>query len=165
SPTLIDLGLIDETELQAFAADAAQGVLGLSRALVKAGKLTAYQAAAVYQKKGRGLLVGNYLVLDKLGQGGMGMVFKARHRRLGKVGALKPLPPSFARNPTAVQRFRREVQAAGRLQHPNLVAARDADEDRGVHFLVMDYVDGRDLDRIVRESGPLPVAQAVDCLI
>jgi serine/threonine protein kinase len=162
---LIELGLIDEAELQAFADDSAQGVLGLSRALVNAGKLTAYQAAAVYQKKGRGLLIGNYLILDKLGQGGMGMVFKARHRRLGKLGALKILPPSFARDPTAVQRFRREIQAAGRLQHPNLVAAQDADEDRGVHFLVMNYVDGRDLDRIVHESGPLPVAQAVDCLI
>jgi len=165
SRQLIELGLTDEAELGAFAADSAQGVLGLSRALVKAGKLTAYQAAAVYQNKGRGLLIGNYLILDKLGQGGMGMVFKARHRRLGKLGALKILPPSFARDPTAVQRFRREVQAAGRLQHPNLVAAQDADEDRGVHFLVMDYVDGRDLDRVVRESGPLPVAQAVDCLI
>ena len=64
-----------------------------------------------------------------------------------------------------VMRFRREVEAAGRLKHPNLVAAPDADEDRGVHFLVMDYVEGRDLDRVVREQGPLPVAQAIDYLI
>ena len=56
-------------------------------------------------------------------------------------------------------RFRREVEAAGRLKHPNLVAAHDADEDRGVHFLVMDYVEGRDLDRVVRERGPMPVAR------
>ena len=62
-------------------------------------------------------------------------------------------------------RFRREVEAAGRLKHPNLVAALDADEDRGVHFLVMDYVEGRDLDRVVRERGPMQVAQAIDCLI
>ncbi len=62
-------------------------------------------------------------------------------------------------------RFRREVEAAGKLKHPNLVAAQDADEDRGVHFLVMDYVEGRDLDRTVQDRGLMPVNQAVDCLI
>jgi len=162
---LIEIGLLDAGELANYTTNPSEGVLGLSRALVKAGKLTPYQAAAIYQKKSRGLLIGNYLILDKLGQGGMGMVFKARHRRLGRVGALKILPPSFARDKDAVMRFRREVEAAGRLQHPNLVAAQDADEDRGVHFLVMDYVAGRDLDRVVGERGPLPVAQAIDCLI
>jgi eukaryotic-like serine/threonine-protein kinase len=165
SRALVEIGLIDATELEFFAADFAEGVLGLSRALVKAGKLTPYQAAAVYQKKSHGLLIGNYLILDKLGQGGMGVVFKARHRRLGRIGALKILPPSFARDRSAVMRFRREVEAAGRLKHPNLVAAHDADEDRGVHFLVMDYVEGRDLDRVVRDRGPMQVTQAVDCLI
>jgi len=165
SDSLVEIGLIDAGDLEGFAPDSSEGVLGLSRALVKAGKLTPYQAAAVYQKKSRGLLIGNYLILEKLGQGGMGVVFKARHRRLGRVGALKILPPSFARDRNAVMRFRREVEAAGRLKHPNLVAAQDADEDRGVHFLVMDYVEGRDLDHVVRERGPLPVAQAVDCLI
>ncbi len=163
--TLVELGLIGDTEQSAFPVDSAEGVLGLSRALVKAGKLTPYQAAAIYQKKSRGLLVGNYIILDKLGQGGMGVVFKARHRRLGRVGALKILPPSFARDRDAVMRFRREVEAAGRLKHPNLVAAQDADEDRGVHFLVMDFVAGGDLDRIVRDSGPMEITQAIDCLI
>ena len=78
---------------------------------------------------------------------------------------MKILPPSFARDRQAVLRFRREVEAAGRLKHPNVVAAVDADEDRGVHFLVMEFVEGRDLDRVVRERGPMPVAQAIDCLI
>jgi serine/threonine protein kinase len=165
SRLLVEIGLISDQELKTFAALSPEGVLGLSRALVKAGKLTAYQAAAIYQKKSRGLLVGNYLILDKLGQGGMGVVFKARHRRLGRIGALKILPPSFARDRDAVMRFRREVEAAGRLTHPNLVAAQDADEDRGVHFLVMDYVEGRDLDRVVRERGLMQVTEAIDCLI
>ena len=163
--SLVEIGLIDAAELARHAADSAQGVVALSGALVKAGKLTPYQAAAVYQKKSRGLLIGNYLILDKLGQGGMGVVFKARHRRLGRVGALKILPPSFARDRGAVMRFRREFEAAGRLKHLNLVAAFEADEDRGVHFLVMDYIEGRDLDRVVEQQGPLPVDQAVDYLI
>ncbi len=162
---LLEIGLIDSAELKRYGADSSIGVLGLSRRLVKAGLLTAYQAAAIYQKKSRGLLIGNYLILDKVGQGGMGKVFKARHRKLRRLGALKMLPPSFARDRAAVQRFRREFEAAGRLKHPNLVAAFEADEDRGVHFLVMDYVEGRDLSRVVSEQGPLPVPQGVDYLI
>ena len=165
SRALVEIGLIDAEGLDEFAVDPDEGVLGLSRALIKAGKLTAYQAAAVSRRKTKGLSIGNYLILDKLGAGGMGVVFQARHRKLGRVVALKILPPSSARDRTAVLRFRREVAATGRLKHPNLVAALDADEDRGVHFLVMDYVEGRDLSRAVLERGPMPVAQALDCLI
>ncbi len=164
---LIEIGLFDETELDALASaiPESEGVLGLARILQQAGRLTRYQAAALYQRKSRGLLIGNYLILDKLGDGGMGVVFKARHRKLGRVVALKILPPSFARDRNAVLRFKREVEAAGRLKHPNIVAALDADEDRGVHFLVMEYVEGSDLDHVVRQRGQLPLAQAIDFLI
>ena len=117
------------------------------------------------QGKTRGLVIGNYLVLDKLGAGGMGMVFKARHRRLKRVVALKLLPPSMARDESAVLRFRREAKAAAKLSHRNVVAVLDADEHRGLHFLVMEYVEGRDLSRVVRELGPLPIPQAVDCIV
>jgi serine/threonine protein kinase len=110
-------------------------------------------------------LIGDYLILDKVGQGGMGKVFKARHRKHGQLGALKILPPSFARDRDAVMRFRREFEAAGRLKHINLVAAFEADEDRGVHFLVMEYVEGINLDRVVSEQGPLPIPLGVDSLI
>ena len=129
-------------------------VVAVSRALVRAGKLTAYQAGALAQGKAQGLVIGAYLVLDKLGAGGMGVVFKARHRRHGRVVALKILPPSFGRDRDAVPRFRREVEVAARLDHPNVVAALDADEDRGVHFLTMEYIEGRDLDRLVRDVRP-----------
>src|SRR5262249_38579365 len=64
-----------------------------------------------------------------------------------------------------VLRFRREFEAAGRLRHPNLVAAFEADEDRGVHFLVMEYVQGINLDRLIGEHGPLSIAEAIDYLI
>ncbi|HKI19644.1 MAG TPA: hypothetical protein VKA15_17285, partial [Isosphaeraceae bacterium] len=115
---LIELGLVRAAELAAFEVDASLGVLGLARALVRAGRLTLYQSAAIYQKKSRGLLIGNYLILDKLGQGGMGVVFKATQRKTAKVVALKILPPSFARDQQAVLRFKREIEAAGRLNHP-----------------------------------------------
>ena len=119
------------------------------------GKLTPYQAAAVLQGKTKGLVIGGYDVLDKLGAGSMGIVFKAIHRQLKQVVALKLLPPSLARHPTAVIRFRREAKAAAKLSHPNIVAVIDADEFRGLHFLVMEYVEGRDLSRLVREQGTL----------
>jgi serine/threonine protein kinase len=163
--TLVELGIVEQAELAAFEASKAAGISALARALVEAGKLTPYQASAVYQKKTKGLIVGNYLVMEKLGQGGMGKVFKARHRPSSRVVAIKVLPPSFARDRTAVLRFRREVEAARLLKHKNLVTAMDADEDRGVPFLIMDYIEGHDLDQRVREHGPMPIEQAVDCLI
>ncbi len=110
-------------------------------------------------------MIGDYVILDRLGQGGMGVVFKARHRKSGRLGALKILPPSFARDRSAVMRFKREIEAAGRIKHPNLVAALDAAEDRGVHFLVMEHVAGCDLDRVVRSRGPMSPFEAIDSAI
>ena len=98
-------------------------------------------------------LIGNYLVLEKLGEGGMGMVFKARHRTSGRVVALKILPPSFGRDPDALRRFRREFQVTVRLSHPNLVAAVEANVDRGVHYLTMEYIPGHDLDSLVQRKA------------
>jgi serine/threonine protein kinase/WD40 repeat protein len=164
---LTDSGLLVDAEIASFRERIAQGegavdAQALARELVRAGRLTAYQAGAVLQGKTRGLVIGNYLVLDKLGAGGMGMVFKARHRRLKRIVALKLLPPSMARDESSVLRFQREAKAAAKLSHRNVVAVLDADEYRGLHFLVMEYVEGRDLSRVVRELGPLPITQAVD---
>jgi serine/threonine protein kinase len=137
----------------------------LAAELIRLGKLTKYQAAAIRQGKTKGLVIGNYVVLDKIGSGGMGLVLKARHRQLQRTVALKLLPPSISRDRAAVIRFRREVAAVANLRHPNIVAALDAGETGGLLFLVMELVDGKDLARIVREKGPLPVSQAVDCII
>ncbi len=98
SRSLVEVALVKAAELEHLAALCAEGVIGLSRALVKVGKLTLYRAAAIYEKKSRGLSIGNDLILEKLAQGGIGVVFRARHRRLGRVGALKILPPCFARD-------------------------------------------------------------------
>jgi serine/threonine protein kinase len=106
--------------------------------------------------------LGAYRIVRKLGQGGMGFVFLAEHRRMERLVALKVLPPSATGGPGEVERFHREVKSLAKLAHPNIVAAHDADETRGLHFLVMEYVDGPDLAALVRTQGPLPVAQAVD---
>jgi serine/threonine protein kinase len=162
----IELGLLDAESLDRMAdGETTADVSDLAVRLVQANRLTAYQAAALVQGKGKGLVVGPYLVLARCGQGGMGVVFKARHRPTGQVVALKILPPSFARDATLVQRFRREVAAAARLDHPNIVQVLDASQDRGVHFLAMEFIEGRDLRSIVTSGGPLPIDQAVDCTI
>jgi serine/threonine protein kinase len=137
----------------------------LARELVQANRLTKYQASAVYQGKTKGLVFGEYVVLDKLGQGGMGVVLKAQHRRMKRVVAVKMIAGAALKSPDAVKRFYREVEAAARLDHPNIVTAHDASEHEGVHYLVMQFVEGKDLAAIVKERGPLPVAQAVDCVL
>jgi len=166
---LIGSGLMLAEEVQAFVARLSlpqqRDARLLAQEFVRQGKLTKYQAIMLYQGKSKGLVLGNYAVLDKLGQGGMGLVFKARHRRMQRLVALKVLPPAVTKNPSAVQRFQREVQAVAKLDHPNIVAAYDADESHDVHFLVMEYVDGSDLSRLVKKQGPLPVGQALDCIV
>ena len=162
---VVELGIIDAKAIDRHAPGSDSGCSGLVRSLIRSGVMTAYQASAIRQGKARGLLIGRYLILDKLGEGGMGVVFKARHRLLDRVVALKILPPSFARQHQLVSRFRREMQAAARLNHPNVVSVLDADEDRGVYYLAMEYIEGRDLDQLIRERGALSVDQAVDCAV
>jgi serine/threonine protein kinase len=137
----------------------------LARELVLQNKLTAFQAQQIYAGKGRSLLLGNYVILDKLGQGGMGVVLKAQHRRMKRLVALKVLSPKIVRAPEALRRFHREVEAVARLEHPNIVTAHDADEAAGTHFLVMQYVDGCDLSALVRQHSPLAVDPAMDCIL
>src|SRR5262245_8673557 len=136
-----------------------------ARELVRHRKLTPYQAVAIYQGKQASLVLGNYVLLEELGRGGMGMVFKAEHRRMKRVVALKMMSPAAVKSPGAVRRFRREVEAAARLRAPNIVEAHDADEARGVHFLVMEYVEGTDLSNFVKRQGPLAVEQAISCVV
>ena len=137
----------------------------LAAELIRLGKLTPYQAAAIRQGKTKGLLIGDYIVLDKIGSGGMGLVLKARRRQLERVVALELLPPSFSRDRAAVIRFRREATAVSKFRHPNIVSAIEAGETHGLLFLVMEFVDGRDLSRTVKEKGPLSVGQTINCII
>jgi serine/threonine-protein kinase len=106
--------------------------------------------------------IAGYEILEPLGEGGMGQVYKARHLRLDRIVALKVIHPERLTQPDAVKRFYREAQAAARLAHPHLVTVYDVDEVGGTHFLAMEYVEGTDLGRWVKEHGPLPAVQAGD---
>ena len=134
----------------------------LARELVKQKKLTKFQAEEVYRGKGKSLTLGNYVLMEKIGAGGMGQVFKARHRRMDRLVAVKLLPPAMTKDKAAIARFEREVKAAAKLRHPNIVAADDADQANGVHFLVMELVEGSDLSALVKKNGPFGIDQAVN---
>jgi serine/threonine-protein kinase len=137
----------------------------LAQQLVRDGKLTRYQADALLARKHDDLVMGNYEILDKLGAGGMGAVYKARHRRMKRLVAIKVLSREVAKSETFLQRFQREVETIARLSHPNVVMAYDADESHAGPFLVMEFVDGRDLASEVSKVAPLSVADAVDCIL
>src|SRR5260370_29643869 len=101
-----------------------------------------------------------YQILEKLGHGGMGVVYKAQHRLMERVVALKVLNSKLLDRPASIERFRREVKGAARLSHPNIVTAYDAEQAGATHFLVMEYVPGISLARLVEEQGPMPVSVA-----
>jgi hypothetical protein len=105
-----------------------------------------------------------YRIVEVLGTGGMGVVYKAEHRFMERLVALKVIDRSLTGNPAVVERFRREVKAAGALSHPNIVHAYDAEQAGDSHFLVMEYVEGTTLARLVEREGPLPVARACDAI-
>jgi serine/threonine protein kinase len=173
APTTTDelLELIRKSELllpqrlEAFVAQVAASasahtpreMLGL---LVAAGLVTQFQGEQLLQGKWRGFTIGKYKVLERLGSGGMGTVYLCEHMQVGRRVAVKVLPNSQAANPSALGRFYREGRAAGVLDHPNLVKAHDIDQDGGLHFLVMDYVDGASLQYLVGKFGPLAPARA-----
>jgi hypothetical protein len=133
----------------------------MARELVSSGQLTPFQARVLLKGRWKGLVLGNYEILEKLGQGGMGSVFKARHRRLGRVVCVKVVNSAGRRSPKMLERFRNEARTVAALSHPNFVVAHDADEAEGVPFLVMEYVEGIDLSKQVERTGPLPLYEAL----
>src|SRR5262245_43861309 len=106
--------------------------------------------------------LGPYTILGPLGAGGMGAVYKALHTRLKRVVALKVLPEGRMNDPGAVARFQQEMEAIGRLDHPNIIRATDAGEAAGRHFLVMELADGLDLGQVVVRVGPASIADACE---
>ncbi len=134
----------------------------LARELVVRNWLTPYQVKHLLQGNGPDLLLGPYRILDQLGIGGMGEVLKAFHPRMGRIIALKVIAKDRVSDPTAIARFQREVEAVAKLSHRNIVTAFDVNQVGQRPYMAMEYVEGIDLSRLVRQSGPLPIARACD---
>ena len=165
---LSEVGVLSEEELRSLGQTLSSGENAsdprkLASELVDQGKLTAYQASALLKGQPE-LLIDKYLILDLLDAGGMGMVFKAIHRPMNRMVAVKMIAHYLLASPDQVKRFQREVRVAATLEHPNVVRAYDADQSRGVYFLVMEYVRGENLTRITHRDGPMSVERAVDCI-
>lgn len=164
------LGCVSDQEFSTIVpSDADKGTehetIATTKELVRRGKMTPFQAKFLLTGNARALSLGPYLVLDKIGQGGMGSVYRARHQRMQRIVAVKVLNVKGDFSSDLIKRFQRETQAAAKLIHPNIVTAFDAGEDEKKHFLVMEYVDGQDLKSVLERSGPLSVRDAVDYTI
>jgi serine/threonine protein kinase len=160
-------GVLDDARVKAYLAKLAGTPGGVPAApaklagrMVRDGVLSGFQAENLLQGRWKRFFIGKYKVLERLGVGGMGQVFLCEHKLMKRRVAVKVLPAAKAKDPAALQRFYREARAVAALDHPNIVRAYDIDDDGGLHFLVMEFVDGTNLHDLVRKGGPLPVPRA-----
>lgn len=134
----------------------------LANYLVEIDWLTRYQIDLLFSDRWDELTLGAYQILDRLGEGGVSEVFKAWDTEKGRVVALKVLRQHLAVQTDAVRQFQRELQAVTLLSHPNIIKTFDANQLGATHYFAMEWIDGVDLDRYVRDVGPLPVEDACD---
>lgn len=132
--------------------------------LVRKNLLTDYQSKVLLSGEKIPLVIGDYVVEELIGRGGMGIVLKARHRRMKRQVAIKFLLGELTESDDFKLRFEREVEAAAQLDHQNIVTAYDAGIHEGSHYLVMQYVDGQNLSQIVKKQGPFNVKSAVNVI-
>jgi len=133
----------------------------LADRLVRDKIITLFQAKRFLSNKPQGLLVGRYIILDRIGSGSMGRVYKAHHQMMDRVVALKIIAPEIASNDRVVARFQREMKLVGRLDHPNVVRAYDADQLNQILYIVMEFVSGRSLSERLKK-GLIPPAEMID---
>jgi serine/threonine protein kinase len=169
-PELIDLvrksGVADEAKLRAYLdRQAKQGgaptdPVKFAQVLVRDGLITFFQAEQLLQGKWKRFTIGKYKVLEKLGAGGMAQVFLCEHKLMRRRVAVKVLPIPKAEDKSSLDRFYREARLVAAVDHPNIVRAYDIDQDENLHFLVMEYVDGINLQDLIKKFGPLDVTRA-----
>jgi formylglycine-generating enzyme required for sulfatase activity/tRNA A-37 threonylcarbamoyl transferase component Bud32 len=147
-------------EAERLAADAGPAVAVAE--LVRRGWLTSFQAEELLEGRGGALVIDKYVLLDRLGEGGMGEVFRARHKVMKREVALKRILTKRLGSQQAVDRFLREVEAAALLSHPHVVQVFDAGESGGAHYLAMELLAGPNLADHLAKVGPLPAAEAVE---
>lgn len=165
---LSDSGVLAAAEIDALRdghTDHPNDATHTARELVRKKKLTNYQYDILCAGSDDPLNIGDYVILDRIGEGGMGVVFRVRHRETQAIHACKILPAKLTDDKLAVRRFQREIRTATRLSHPNIVATNDSGEVNGTHFLTMEYVAGSDLATFVKKHGALPVWTVMDCVV
>ncbi|MCU0720299.1 MAG: serine/threonine protein kinase [Pirellula sp.] len=126
------------------------------------GVITRWQSEKVLQGKYKGFFLGKHKLLGHLGSGGMSSVYLAEHIVMKHKRAIKVLPKSKLGNNSYLERFRREAEAIAALNHPNIVRAFDIDNEKDTHYIVMEYVEGADMQTLVKKHGPLPYEVAAD---
>jgi response regulator RpfG family c-di-GMP phosphodiesterase/tRNA A-37 threonylcarbamoyl transferase component Bud32 len=170
---LIDSRLLTLGQLEQFLKTrpdlTAASTLELAQTLIAQGLLTDFQLARIYAGQTFGLVLGNYRIVERLGAGGMGVVYKAEHLHMKRAVAIKVLVADEADQSIFLQRFYSEMQATAVLSHPNIVLAFDAGEvavpnsaNQVLHYLVMECVQGQNLEQLVFQQGPLSVERACE---
>ena len=160
-------GIVPEEKLKVVVSKKASFADGeaLARDMIKSRLLTKYQAEQILGGKGKSLTMGKYQILEKIGAGGMGQVYKAFHSNTERVVAIKVILGKGKIEPEVVKRFEREVKAAAKLVHSNIITVFDADQADGRIFMVMEYIKGDDLGEILRKKGQLSVSETVNYML
>jgi len=166
--TLRKSGLVEDSILDASLSSytgTTEDPTKIAEYLVKNKLLTTFQARSLLAGRYRGLVIGAYRVMEKIGSGGMGIVYMAEHEKLKRRVAIKILPEDKTRDKLSLERFYREARAAAALDHPNIVKAFDVSEHQGMHYLVMEYIDGTNLQKYLDTKGPLPWKTALNIVV
>jgi eukaryotic-like serine/threonine-protein kinase len=165
-PVIRNSGILSEKQLADIKSKVLRGdypmdTVELAERLVRERIITTYQARRFLGNRSNGLIVGRYIILDRIGSGSMGRVYKAHHVMMDRVVALKIISPEIASNERVVARFQREMKLVGRLDHPNVVRAFDADQIQRILYIVMEYVPGYSLGERLKK-GPIPPAEMLE---
>jgi serine/threonine protein kinase len=154
---VLPLDQFEDVQAKVLRGDYPGDALAMAERLVADGVLTEFQARRLSSGNERGLVIGRYTLLDRIGAGAMGRVFKARHQLMDRVVAVKTISPQCSVGPDAVPRFLQEMKIVGLLDHPNVIRAFDADVFEDAPYLVMEYSSGENLEVFGRRrSVPSP---------